>query len=120
MATEYAVQRRFQRYPCDTGVLVQVDGGSGGYWGTLSDICVGGCYIYSFSPLPLGQDIELTIKANGKEIHVKGKVVSSHPGVGMGAAFTAFANSEGEATLNAYIEHLASQPQKNQPTGVFH
>lgn len=120
MATEYNPQRRFPRYACDTGVLINLEEGTGGFWGTLSDICLGGCYIYTFSPMPVGQSLELAIKASGKEIGVKGKTVSSHPGVGMGVAFTNFINLECEETLKSYIAELASRPTNNQVTGVFH
>lgn len=117
---EYNEKRRFPRYPCDTGVLINLEEGTGGFWGTLSDICIGGCYIYTFSPLPMGQALNLTIKTEGKEISVKGTTVSSHPGVGMGVAFTSFVNLECEGTLKAYIADLASRPQTGQASGVFH
>lgn len=120
---EYQQTRRFPRYPCDTGVLISLEQGSGGFWGTLSDICLGGCYIYTFSPLPVAQAVELTIKANGKEINVKGSTVSSHPGVGMGVAFTSFLNLQCEETLKQYVTELASKPNdrgNNQLSGVFH
>jgi len=120
MAVEFQEKRQFPRYPCDTGVLIHVEKGRGGFWGTLSDICIGGCYVYTFSPLPVGQGIELVIKANGKEITVSGKTVSSHPGVGMGISFTKFSNGESEATLRAYVDQLASQPASKQASGVFH
>lgn len=120
MAVEYNEKRKFARYACDTGVLIHLEKGRGGFWGTLSDICLGGCYVYTFSPLPVGQGVELAIKANGKEINVNGKTVSSHPGVGMGISFTNFVGPECEATLKAYIDFLASQPVKNQASGVFH
>lgn len=121
MATEYHDKRRFQRYPCDTGVLLRLENSTGGFWGTLSDICIGGCYIYTFSPLPVGQAVELEIKANGKEIGVKGTTVSSHPGVGMGVAFTCFVNLEYEEMLKSYIAELASRPHDDsQATSVFH
>ena len=106
MAVEYKEQRRSPRYPCDTGVLI-----NGGLWGTLSDISIDGCYIYTFSPLGVGQVVALAIKANGKEIEVAGKTVSSHPGVGMGVAFSQFRNADGEQILKSYIAHLASQPK---------
>jgi PilZ domain len=120
MATDYKEKRRFTRYPCDTGVLIHLEQGGGGFWGTLSDICIGGCYIYTFSPLPVGQAVQLAIKANGKEISVKGTTVSSHPGVGMGVSFTRFINLECEKTLKAYVAELASRPKDSQVTGVFH
>jgi hypothetical protein len=120
MAAEYKVQRRFPRYPCDTGVLIHLEQGNAGFWGTLSDISIGGCYVYTFSPLTVGQEVVLEIKANGKEIRAAGKTVSSHPGVGMGVAFSRFVNTEGEQILKSYIAHLASTPRTKEALGVFH
>ena len=120
MAEEFTQKRRFPRYPCDTGVLIRLSEGSGGFWGTLSDISYGGCYIYTFSPLPVGQGVGLAIKANGVEIDVTGPTVSSPPGVGMGVAFNGFTAQDGEQSLKTYLDHLASQPKSNATTGVFH
>lgn len=120
MAVEYKERRRHPRYPCDTGVRIHLEKGGGGFWGTLSDISYGGCYIYTFSPLPLGQTVLLVIKCGEKEIHVASRVVSSHPGVGMGVAFQGFAQNEGEALLKAYLGQLASQPKDKQALSVFH
>jgi hypothetical protein len=117
---EFKEKRRHPRYPCDTGVRIQLDKTSGGFWGTLSDISFGGCYIYTFSPLPLGQAVTLAIKANANEISVAGTIVSSHPGVGMGIAFGAFPAQDGESSLKSYIDHLAAQPKSQQTQGVFH
>jgi hypothetical protein len=120
MAVEYKVQRRFPRYPCDTGVLIHLEKGTSGFWGTLSDISIGGCYVYTFSPLGVGQEVVLEIKADGKDVRVAGKTVSSHPGVGMGVAFSRFVSMEGERVLKSYIAHLASQPKTKESLGVFH
>src|SRR5260370_11190344 len=113
---EFTEKRMFPRYPCDTGVQIRVGEGSGGFWGTVSDISFGGCYVYTFSPLPLGQDVWLTIKANGVEINVTGRIVSSHPGGRMGIAFNRFSPKNGEQNLQHYFKHPASLP----PTKAAH
>lgn len=120
MAVEYKERRRYPRYPCDTGVRVHPEKGNAGYWGTMSDISFGGCYIYTFSPLPTGQSVTLVIKCNDGELNVSGKTVSSHPGVGMGIAFSSFVDADGETRLKKYLEHLASQPRSNDSIAVFH
>jgi hypothetical protein len=120
MAAAYKIRRRFPRYSCDTGVRINLERGTGGFWGTLSDISAGGCYIHTFSPLPLDQPMMLKIKTNNSEISVAGRTVSSHPGVGMGVAFGRFINTDGEQVLKSYIAHLASQPRTNAGLGVFH
>jgi hypothetical protein len=117
---EHKERRRHPRYACDTGVQFHPENGRAGAWGTLSDISLGGCYIYTFAPLPTGEAVALLIKANGKEINVSGKTVSSHPGVGMGIAFEGFLQKDGQATLQAFVDHLASLPKTSEHSGVFH
>ncbi|HEU4414064.1 MAG TPA: PilZ domain-containing protein [Candidatus Angelobacter sp.] len=119
MAVEYKEKRRYPRYVCDTGVRVHPEIGNAGYWGTVGDISMGGCYIFTFSPLPAGQMVTLAIKANEKEINLAGRTVSSHPGVGMGVAFNGYTQEDAEECLKMFVAHLASQPKKDS-TVVFH
>jgi|SRR5215467_10810636 len=118
MAVVYKEKRQHPRYPCDTGVRIQSDSGTG-YWGTVGDISLGGCYVFTFSPLPLGQAVTLAIKANDKEINLAGKTVSFHPGVGMGIAFQGFTQDDSEERLKSYLSQLAAQPKKDSMV-VFH
>jgi PilZ domain len=119
MAVEYKEKRRFPRYVCDTGVRVHPETGTAGYWGTVGDISLGGCYVFTFSPLPVGQVVTLDIKANDNEINLAGHTVSSHPGVGMGIAFNGYTQQDAEERLKGFIQHLASQPKKDS-VAVFH
>ena len=119
MAVEYKEKRKHPRYACDTGVRIHPETGSAGYWGTVGDISLGGCYVFTFSPLPAGQVVTLAIKANDKEISLAGKTVSSHPGVGMGIAFSGFIEEDAEERLKSFVQHLASQPKK-ESIAVFH
>ena len=116
---EFKERRKHPRYPCDTGVRIHPEGGNAGYWGTVGDISIGGCYVFSFSPLPTGVAVTLAIKANDKEINVAGRTVSSHPGVGMGIAFQGFIQEDSEACLNNFLAQLAAQPKKDSMV-VFH
>jgi PilZ domain len=117
---EFKVARRYPRYQCDTGVRISLEAKPSGFWGTLSDISFGGCYIYTFSPLPLGQTVVLAIKASAQEIHVDGTIVSSHPGVGMGVAFGGASYRNSESNIKSYLAQLASLPKSQQAQGVFH
>jgi hypothetical protein len=119
MAVEYKERRKFPRFVCDTGVRIHPEIGQAGYWGTVGDISLGGCYVFTFSPLPVGQAVTVAIKADDKEINVAGKTVSSHPGVGMGIAFQGFTQEDSEERLKSYVQHLASQPTK-ATMAVFH
>jgi hypothetical protein len=120
MAVEFKERRRYPRYHCDTGVRIHPEKTTAGYWGTLSDISFGGCYVYTFSPLPVGQTVTLIIKIGDSEVDVGGKIVSSHPGVGMGVAFGGFVHEDGEQRLKIYLERLALQPIQKDSIAVFH
>jgi hypothetical protein len=120
MAEEFKERRRFPRYACDTGVRVHPEQGTAGYWGTVSDISFGGCYIYTFSPLAAGQMVKLLIKIDDAELSVGGRIVSSHPGVGMGVAFSGFVDPNCEERLKTFLAHLAEQPKDNNSVAVFH
>jgi|SRR5437588_128950 len=87
MPAEFQERRRYARHACDLGVEVKTADAKSGYWGTLGDISLGGCYVYTFSPLPSGSAVALKIKSDAAEISMAGKVVAFHPGVGMGIEF---------------------------------
>ena|SRR5947209_10870799 len=104
---DYAKHRKHARYNCDAGVEIRIGDAGAGYWGTLMDISLGGCYISTFSPLPAGTAVVLLIKVNGQEINSKAVVITSHPGVGMGLEFEQFITQGDETHLQALIESLS-------------
>jgi len=85
---EHTEKRKDPRFVCEGGVEVR-EGSSRGFWGTMSDVSMGGCYIQTFSPMPAGTMLHFQIKASGFEIHGVGRVAACHPGVGMAIAFAA-------------------------------
>ena len=106
-------RRRHPRYSCDVGVQIREQKATGGgYWGTLADISLSGCYVYTFSPLPNGKSVLLQIKAGDSVLAVNGNVVTSHPGVGMGVEFTGFPHPDGTKHLKGMIASLESQAAK--------
>lgn len=102
----FVEKRSHVRYVCDGGVEVRPEGGSGGFWGTLTDISLGGCYIQTFSPLPPGTHLAMKVQTKFNEFHCAGNVQASHPGVGMGIQFTDFEQGQ-RPLLEALIKHLA-------------
>ena len=104
--TQYAEKRKYPRYSCDLGVEVRVADAKSGYWGTVADICLGGCYINSFSPLPVGTSVVLVIRTNNLQVTMQGTTVTSHPGIGMGVQFAASLSPENEAHLKSLIVEL--------------
>jgi PilZ domain len=107
-------RRRHPRYSCDVGVQIREQKATGGgYWGTLADISMSGCYVYTFSPLSRGTAVLLQIKAGDAVLAVSGNVVTSHPGVGMGVEFTGFPQADGAKHLKDMIASLESQAAKH-------
>jgi hypothetical protein len=106
MPAEYQERRRHARHTCDLGVEVKTADAKSGYWGTLGDISLGGCYVYTFSPLPSGSAVALKIKTDAAEIAMAGKVVAFHPGVGMGIEFQGGSVDGAEENLKSLIVTL--------------
>ncbi len=66
-----------------------VELGSGASVNTrVSDLGLGGCYLDTLTPLPLGAEVRLGLLKDKKVIEVNGRIIYSHPGLGMGVAFT--------------------------------
>jgi hypothetical protein len=82
-------RRRFDRFKCDLGASVQPDGGGNRSWARCTDISLGGCYLETWSPLPLGAQLLLMIEG----IEINGSVSGCHPGVGMGVRFSKVSDS---------------------------
>lgn len=103
---QYQVKRRHPRYICDLGIEVRVADSKTGYWGTVADICLGGCYVNTFSPLPAGTPVVVLIKAKTDMIEIKGQTVTFHPGIGMGIEFLGFVTPDAEGHLKELIHEL--------------
>lgn len=104
---QYKVKRRYPRYVCELGAEVRVGDAKTGYWGTVADICLGGCYVNTFSPLPSGTPVVLLIKWKTDTIDITAKTVTFHPGLGMGIEFLGFVNPAAEGALIALLHDLA-------------
>jgi PilZ domain len=102
---QFAHPRKYPRYNCTCGVEVRTSDAQSGYWGTLADICLGGCYVTTFSPLPAGTSVVLKFDAPSGEILLNGETVTFHPGVGMGIQFADSAGEE-KAHLKTWLESL--------------
>jgi PilZ domain len=102
-------RRRYTRYSCDLGVEVRTGDAKTGNWGTLADICLGGCYINTFSPLSVGTPVVVFLRGHDIEFHVNGTTVTFHPGVGMGVQFSDFIQRSDEARLKELIASLAKR-----------
>jgi hypothetical protein len=89
-------RRRFERYKCDFGAVVDSEGGKR-LWARCSDVSIGGCYLETWSPLPLGANFHLELEG----IVITAAVSTCHPNVGMGVRFVEVAAPQ---HLEALIE----------------
>jgi len=87
-ALEQDDRRHSGRHMVSTVAQV-VDLSSGASLNTrVSDLGLGGCYLDTLTPLPIGADVRLGLLKDKKVIEVNGRIIYSHPGLGMGVAFT--------------------------------
>lgn len=75
------------RFPCKIGAEVYRLGTSIPNRCTLSDISEGGCYVEMPSPLPGQTGVEIMVRTSDMKFKIRGQVLATHPGFGMGVRF---------------------------------
>ena len=81
-------RRQFPRVSCRIEARVASAGTTLFLPATVTDICLGGCYLEMLSPLPLDSEVELLLGSGDEAIRSRGRVRSALPGMGMGVSFT--------------------------------
>jgi c-di-GMP-binding flagellar brake protein YcgR len=108
-------RRTQQRHACKIGAEVYRLGSSIPNRCTLSDISEGGCYVEMPSPLPGQSNVEIMVRTSDLRCKVRGQVLATHPGFGMGVRFVFRDDSEREEILRL-LAMLASGPAlQDQP-----
>jgi CheY-like chemotaxis protein len=74
---------------------------------TLSDISIGGCYVETSEPFPVGTSIEIVVRTEIMKVRVYGRVQSTHTAYGMGVEFT-LKSPDQRAQVQQLIAHQAS------------
>ena len=83
-----ADNRRTQtRYACRLGAEVYQTGTSVPNHCCLTDLSAGGCYLEVPLPFPQGSPVEIVVRTYEMKLRLRGAVLASHPGYGMGVAF---------------------------------
>ena len=81
-----------------------------------ADLSQKGCYLDSLNPLPIGAKIQVRMIWGGEEVICAGIVRDSHPGMGMGVAFTDMDEGR-KALIEKWIKKLdSSEPEKLSPS----
>ncbi|MGB0117815.1 MAG: response regulator [Terriglobales bacterium] len=65
----------------------------------LSDISEGGCYVEMPSPLPGQSAVEILVRTADTKLRIRGQVLTTHPGFGMGVRFKFRDSAEREEIL---------------------
>jgi hypothetical protein len=82
-----AERRRSLRFPFSATVeMLELSSGAT-ITGRTADLGLGGCYIDTLSPLPVGTEVKLKISKGEESFEAQGKVTFSQIGMGMGVAF---------------------------------
>lgn len=103
-------KRGHPRYPCAGTVEVAPEGSTLPVWCILSDISISGCYAETTSPLPAQTAVHALLKTSGMQIHTRGVVRTSHPGVGMGINFTKVSTDDA-AKLQHFVNKLGKDAE---------
>jgi hypothetical protein len=57
-------------------------------WGTVEDVCSGGCYVRSAMSLDTGSEVSLCLFVNNYKLRIDGIAISCHAGTGIDIKFT--------------------------------
>jgi c-di-GMP-binding flagellar brake protein YcgR len=108
-------RRGEQRYACKLGAEVYDLGTSVPNRCTLSDISEGGCYVEMPSPLAGQSGVEILIRTADTKFKVRGQVLATHPGFGMGVRFMLRDSVEREEVLRLLAVLSAGPTLDEQP-----
>jgi hypothetical protein len=108
-------RRRNERVPCQIGATVHPVGAIAPNHCSLSDISEGGCYVEMPSPLPGKADVDIVVRTSERKFKIRGEVLSSHPGFGMGVRFVFQDSGEREEILQMLALLSAARARDEQP-----
>jgi hypothetical protein len=92
-----------------------IDARTGGHiWVRTADLSMSGCYIDTLNPFPLGTIVRIQIQKESATAGFCAKVISCHPGSGMGLVFEGITPTQG-ATLAKW---LGKQPDSESDFSV--
>jgi len=108
-------RRGEHRMACKIGAEIYRLGGNVPHRCTLSDISEGGCYVEMPTPL-LGQSgVEIVVRTADMKVKIRGQVLTTHPGFGMGVRFMFRDSIEREEILRLLAVLSAGPALDEQP-----
>jgi hypothetical protein len=112
-----ADRRRSLRFPFSATVEMLETSSGAKITGRTADLGLGGCYIDTLSPLPVGTEVILTILKGNESFEAQGKVTFSQIGMGMGVAFVSAQPSQ-IRTFQKWIQEISGTSAPLPDRGV--
>lgn len=98
------------RYACRLGAEVYRTGISVPHRCSLTDLSSGGCYLEVSLPFPQGASLEIVVRTYEMKLRLRGAVLTSHPGYGMGVEFELTTKEERDS-VKKLIDFVAATTQ---------
>lgn len=108
-------RRGERRFACKIGAEVYRLGTSVPNRCSLSDISEGGCYVEMPSPLSGQSGVEILVRTLDTKLRIRGQVLVTHPGFGMGVRFMFRDSAEREEILRLLAILSAGPTLDEQP-----
>lgn len=108
-------RREHRRIKVSVPFEIQSDASSGPTCGATTDLSLGGCYIESIFPFPVGTNLDIQLSIQTRVL-ISATVVTCDPQVGNGIKFNSMRPEDREA-LAAFLE-AAQHAQDSRPRGV--
>lgn len=101
-----AERRRNLRFPFSAAVEITENATGARINGRTADLGLGGCYIDTLTPLPVGAEIKLKILKEDETFEAHARVMFSQMGMGMGVAFIS-AQPNQVRTFQKWIQEIS-------------
>lgn len=98
-------RRAYARVKVNAQVEMEAEGSDTPIRGATSDLSLGGCYIETLYPFPIGTNLDLKLQLDDTLL-IEATVVTSDPQVGNGIRFVRMLSEDREG-LKAYLEEAA-------------
>ncbi len=103
--SSYSERRKVPRYPFIADAeIVELSSGMR-FKARVSELSQHGCYIDALNPVPNGLNVRLKIFKEPQEFETEGRVIYSHPTMGMGIVF-ANVSPEQKRVLDGWLMQL--------------
>lgn len=99
-------KRRYSRVEMPKGMWVAWEGSGQRFVTQVFDLSLGGVFVPTADPPPVGTSVKLVIEISGRDIRARAIVRRSVSGVGMGIEFVAMGGEE-RGKLKRLLEGLA-------------